>query len=93
MKSRCVYIVSLGEIYKKEYFISEIKHICFYKSEALKVLEIYKLELSNALKQDISFKEIKKDGFIRFFVGSGETLLTQNKIFAFSIQLKTIRSK
>lgn len=93
MKSRLVYIISVGEIFKKDYFISEIKHICFYKSEALKVLEIYKLELSKKMKQDISFKEIKKEGFSKFLIGDGETFLTQNKVIALSIQTKNIRSK
>lgn len=93
MKSRVVYIISLGEIFKKEYFISEIKHICFYKSEALKVLETLKLELSKKMKQDISFKEIKKEGFSKFLIGDGETFLTQNKVIALSIQTKNIRSK
>lgn len=93
MKSRLVYIISIGEIFKKDYFISEIKHICFYKSEALKVLEVYKLELSKKLKQDISFKEIKKEGFSKFLISDGETFLTQNKVIALSIQTKNIRSK
>lgn len=93
MKSRVVYIVSIGEIFKKEYFISEIKHLCFYKSEALRVLEIYKQELSKKFKLDISFKEVKKEGYFQFFIADGESFLTQNKVIALSIQAKNIRSK